>query len=516
VAKLSTYPICEGFCLRDRIIKGGGALGARQVISLPLNALGTGIAANLLNPDDFGVFAILLVLINLSFFIVDLGTSYALVQSPVEPSSKLLRTVQRYKLIGFVICLLGYSLIAPFLVTYYHLSQWTAYLFVSCCIIGWLQSQRNYLSFRLQRQLLWSKIAAIEMAEILGYNTVLIGTAYFFRNPSCFVLGFAARWCIGSILIMRIKMSSRQSEKNKAGSFKHLVRFGLPMQSTSVVSMVKDAVNPVVVGSVAGLYAVGMINWSVYVTSLPRLPIRPFPLFLFSVVAKRNREGKSDDQYLETCAYLGVLGIAFLSLLLVLILDDLVPLLFGQKWVPAIPIASILLLTNATFIPSLIMTAFLNAKGHSSANLMLSIIWAITSWIFAVGGIIILGVLGYAVGIVLASMLGLVIQCKITQKLTGLSINFTYVFIIMGCGILSFLLAEVAENSFSIVNPYLNLFAKFFVGILTMTLAVILFQGKQIKKDIQDAVSLIGRWTLWNILRSIWTNKPVKGHSHVK
>ena len=104
--------------MKDRIIKGGRALGVRQVISLPLNALGTGVAARLLSPGDFGVLAILLVLTSLSFFVVDLGTSYALVQSPAEPSFKLLRTVQRYKLIGIIICLAGYSLIAPFLVTY--------------------------------------------------------------------------------------------------------------------------------------------------------------------------------------------------------------------------------------------------------------------------------------------------------------------------------------------------------------------------------------------------------------
>lgn len=498
--------------MRDKIIKGGGALGARQVISLPLNALGTGVAARLLSPVDFGVLAILLVLDSLSFFVVDLGTTYALIQSPVEPSSKLLRTVQRYKLIGIITCLAGYSLIAPFLVTYYHLPQWTAYLFVSCSIIGWLQSQRNYLSFRLQRQLLWSKIAAIEMAEILAYNVVLIGTAYFFRNPSCFVLGLAARWCAGSILIMRTKMSSQQSETDKTGSFKDLLRFGLPMQSTSILSIVKDAVNPVVVGSVAGLPAVGMINWSGYVTSLPKLPLQPFPAFLFSVISRRNRERKSDEHYIKMSIRLGVLGITFLSLLLVLLLDDLVPLFFGQKWIPAIPIASILLLTNATFIPSLIMTAFLNAKGHSSANLMLSIIWAITGWIFAVGGVIIFGVLGYAVGIVLASILGLVIQCKITQKLTGLSINFDYVFVIMGCAILSFLFVLVAENGLFIQNFYLNLFAKLFVGTLTMALAVMSFQGRQIKKDVQGLMSLIGYPTL----RSIRTGKPAKGNNNVK
>lgn len=498
--------------MRDRIIKGGSALGVRQAISLPLNALGIGVAANLLNPGDFGVLAILLVLISLSFFIVDLGTSKALVQSPLEPSSDLLRTIQRYKFMGLVTCLAGYSLIAPFLVAYYRLPQWTWYLFVSCSVIGCLQSQRNYLSYRLQRQLHWPKLAAIEMAEILVYNIVLIGTAYFFRNPSCFVLGLAARYCTGSILIMRIKTPICQSNVADAKSLRDMVRFGLPMQAISILSMVKDSVNPIVVGSVAGLRAVGMINWSGYVTSLPRLPFQPFPVFLFSVIAKRYREGKSDEQYLNIFSRLGMLGITMLSLIVMLLLKDVVPLVFGQKWVPAIPIASVFLLTSSTFIPSLIMSAFLNAKGHSRASLLLSLIWAITGWVFAVGGLIIFGVLGYAIGIVLASMVGLVIQCKITQKLTGFSINVIYVFVIMVCATLSFLFAGTVEDSFSIVNPYLNLFAKLFAGILMMTLAVILFQGRQIKKDIQDSISLIG----YRNLRSIWTIKPANGHSNVK
>lgn len=477
--------------MRDRIIKGVGALGVRQVVSLPFNALGTGIAASLLSPGDFGVLAILLVLISLSFFVVDLGTSYALVQSQVEPSSKLLRTVQRYKLIGVIICLAGYSLIAPFLVTYYHLPKWTAYLFVSCCVIGWLQSQRNYLSFRLQRQLLWSKIAAIEMAEILAYNIILIGAAYFFRNASCFVLGLAARWCAGSILLMRIKTPSHKSDSDVARSFRELIRFGVPMQSASIFSLIQNSVNPIVVGSIAGVSAVGMINWSGYVTSLPRLPLQPFSSFLFSVISKRHREGKSDEYYINMCIRLGTLSITFFSIALIIMLDSLVPLFFGHKWVPAIPIASILLLTNSTFIPHLILIAFLNAKGHSFPRLKLSIMEAVLVGILGGGGALVFGVLGYAVGILLVGPVVLILESKVTERLTGIKIDFIYVYTIIVFAILSVLLALFAKNNVPYQHTYVPLLLALFVGLLAMVLAVALSYWKQIKTDLQNVLSMM-------------------------
>ena len=483
--------------MRDRIIKGGATLGVRQVISLPLNALGTGIAANLLSPDDFGVLAILLVMISLSFCIVDLGTSNALVQSSLEPSSGLLQTVQRYKLLGVVICFIGYALLSPFLVAYYRLPQWTGYLFVSCCIIGWLQSQRNYLSFKLQRQLLWSKIAAIEMAEILAYNVALIGTAYFFRNPSCFVVGLAARWCAGSILMMRTKMSSQPPETDKTGSFKDLLRFGLPMQTTSILSLIQNSVNPIVVGSIAGVRAVGMINWSGYVTSLPRLPLQPFPSFLFSVISRRNREGKSDEYYIKMSIRLGVLGITFFSLLLFLMLDTLVPLFFGQKWVASIPVASILLLTNSTFIPHLILIAFLNAKGHSASRLKLSLIEAILVGIFGGGGALFFGIYGYAIGIILVGVVVLILESKVTERLTGLKVDFIYVYIIMLFATGSALLAIYAKNSIPDEHTYASLLLSLFVGLLAHGISSIFKlletdQNRFTKRPFDDAYNKSG------------------------
>ncbi len=481
--------------MKNRIIKGGGALGVRQAISLPLNALGTGVAANLLTPQDFGVLAILLVLISLSFSVVDLGTSNALVQSPLEPSSDLLRTVQRYKLIGLLVCLAGYSISAPYLIIYYQLPQWTNYLFVSCSVIGCLQSQRSFLSYRLQRQLLWPKLAVIEMAEILVYNIVLIGTAYFFRNASCFVLGLAARWCAGSLLIMRIESSSQKPDAGVAGSFRELIRFGLPMQSTSIISLIQNSVNPIVVGSVAGVRAVGMINWSGYVTSLPRHPLQPFPPFLFSVISRRQREGegegKSDDYYVKMSIRLGTLGITFCSLLLILTLDSLVPLFFGQKWVSAIPIASILLLTNSAFLPHLIIIAFLNAKGHPFSRLKLSIIEAVVVGVLGGGGAFVYGVLGYALGIFLVGIVVLFIESKVTEKLTGLKIEFTYVYMMIVFAILSVLLANFAKNSIPDKYSYVSLPVGLFVGLMVMVLAIVATYGRQIRTDLQNALLII-------------------------
>lgn len=477
--------------MKNRIIKGGGALGIRQAISLPLNALGTGVAANLLNPSDFGVLAILLVLISFSFFVVDLGTSNALVQSPLEPNSDLLRTVQRYKLIGLLVCLAGYSISAPYLISYYQLPQWTNYLFVSCSVIGCLQSQRSFLSYRLQRQLLWPKLAVIEVAEISVYNIVLIGTAYFFRNASCFVLGLAARWCAGSLLIMRIERSSQKPDAGVARSFRELIRFGLPMQSTSIISLIQNSVNPIVVGSVAGVRAVGMINWSGYVTSLPRLPLQPFPPFLFSVISRRQREGKSDNYYVKLSIRLGTLGITFCSLLVILTLDGLVPLFFGQKWVSAIPIASILLLTNSAFLPHLIIIAFLNAKGHPFSRLKLSIIEAVVVGVLGGGGAFVYGVLGYALGIFLVGIVVLFIESKVTEKLTGLKIDFIYVYMMIVFAILSVLLANFAKNNIPDKYSYISLPVGLFIGLMVMVLAIVATYGRQIRTDLQNALLII-------------------------
>lgn len=411
--------------MQEKIVKGGMALGLRQLISLPLNLAGVTIVSRLLSPSDFGVFAVLTILVNLAFVVVDMGTSPALVQSPVVPSARLLRQVQWYKLVTSLICTLLFFLLSPSMIAHYQLPQWMTILFVSCASVAWLQSQRGYQSIWLQRRLEWQVLARVEMVEILVYNLILVITAYFSHSPLAFTLSMGGRFLIGAILLKLATQGSKERAMSLGGSFRKLLSFGAPLQANTALSMVQKSMNPIIIGGLAGISAVGLVNWSSYIVALPLLPLQPLQNFLFSIISRRNYQDQRDDEVIKMVIRLGSVLIALVSLVLILLLPFLVDRIFGSSWNGAIPIASILLLGNVLAIPGLTIPTQLAAKGYSLVWMKIVIVETILILTLGSLGVLAYGLIGYAVGMVVASSGTVAIECWVARRLTGLDVRFS-------------------------------------------------------------------------------------------
>jgi O-antigen/teichoic acid export membrane protein len=468
--------------MRDRIVKGGIALSLRQFISLPLNAVGLGVASIWLTATDFGVLAILTVLINLALIVVDLGTSNALVQSPVEPSAHLLRQVQWYKSIAGFGCTLLYGLLWPRIGAYYNLPDWMILLIPCCGLVAWLQSQRGYQSIKLQRRVEWQLLARVEMIEILAYNLVLVVSTYLLRSPLSFILSMGVRAGLGATILSRVRVPPQQTLAT-GGNLRGLLGFGVPYQATTALSMIQKSMNPIIVGSLAGISAVGLINWSNYIVSLAMLPFQPFYSFLFTVVAERQRQGKDDNEIIQIVTRIGSVLITLISLVIILLLPYLVEHVFGNQWRDAIPVAWILLIGNTIMLPSLLIPTNLTAKGHSVIWLKVVTIETILIWIVGGLGTIMLGLLGYAIGLLVASIIVLAIECALAKRIVGLHVRFFDSILLMTFASLSVLASSLAGYFLSEDTCLLGGVLRFIIGVGFFLGLLALVYFKQIKQD---------------------------------
>jgi PST family polysaccharide transporter len=407
--------------VREKVVKGGIALVVRQTLSLPVNALGVIFASRLLTPTDFGAQAFIIPLSTLAMTLADLGTSQALVQSAEEAEPALLRKVQFLKLLGGVLSILVFSVLSPWVLRHFALPSSFTWLFPACGFLGWLQSQRAYQAVGLQRQVNWQLLARIEMMEIIVYNVALVVSAYLLRSAWCFVLALSTRYVIGAILL-RISTQPQTISFSSSLTLNSLLRFGVPLQATSLFGIVNGLVNPVVVGSLVGLHAVGIINWSAYIVSLPMLPLQPLPNFLFSVLSERRRQGRNDNDLLANMTYIGSIAISLLSLWIVLSMEWLVMHIFGAQWREAIPIVSILILSNLIWFPTHLIVSQLTSHGYSRVWFMTNLLGTVLLWITAGLGTIYLGTMGYALGWLVASFIPLVVLSGMAQSRTGLNV----------------------------------------------------------------------------------------------
>ncbi len=413
--------------MRQKITSGAVALVFRQAATVPFNAAGALVVARLLNPADFAVQAVLIPGSAFALMLVDLGTSQAIVQCDGTLSRGLLRSINVLKIAMGAATLATLSLMSPFLAQHIGLPADFSGLFPVCGIIGCLQSARAYRAAFFQRRLDWTILARIEVAESIAYNIILVAAAWLSRSAWCFCLALAFRSVVGLAILGVVDRSPAATSAGGRSSLWSLLRFGLPLQTTTVLGIIMNSVNPLVVGRSLGSASVGLVNWSTYLATLPQVPLQPLPNFLFSVLAERRRRRFDDAALIGRLLRASTLLMAFVSGAMAVLLEPVILRIFGAKWAPATPLASVLLLGNIIFLPSILLGAVFNASGHSKLWLLLSALGCALQVISCVAGTLAFGAMGYVVGVTFASAILLGIQCRAIRRVEGLHVSWSMV-----------------------------------------------------------------------------------------
>ncbi len=377
------------------------------------------------------------------------------------------------------------------MIAYYRLPGGMALLWAGCALAAWLQSQRGYQSFRLQRRVEWELLARVEMIEIVAANVVLVAAAWLLRSPWAFIMSIGVRMALGALMMRRIGGCIGEAAEPEGTTFRELLGFGVPYQATTALSMIQKAMNPVLVGSLIGVSAVGFVNWSGYIVALPLLPLQPLFAFLFSVVSERQRQGEDDNGTIQVLLRAGLVVMSFVSLAFILVLPVLVSHIFGSKWNEAVPVASILLLGNTAVFHSSILTTHLTAKGHSGAWMRIVVMESALIWVIGGLGTLAFGLTGYAAGLLGAGLAVLAIQCPILRKLTGLDARFSDSMRLTVAVALAFFAARSAASVVG-VEGGLALGVAFAVAVVLFAGILFLMDGNRIRKDFSALLAMLG------------------------
>jgi len=446
--------------MKRKILNGGSALIARQLVSLPLNILGIFYISRVLDTSDFSVQAVLVPAISFTLLFSDLGTSKALVQSTLNAHRTLAYQIQIIKHVGAFICLLTLTGISFILVNTDFFPQYFFYILPFAALLGLLQSQRNYFSIPLQRDIQWQILAKIEMAEIVLYNAVLILAAHLTKSAYCFPFALAARYTTGLVLLAVINKYVIKHVYNQTGSrnIKSLLKFGFPLQATEIFGILNGLVNPVLVGSFMGANAVGIVNWCMTIISIPKAPLQPLPGFLFSILSARSRMARNDNRFVGGIAFITTLLMSLISLIIAVSLDWLIYTVFSEKWAQASAVALILLLSNVFIMPTMLIVAQMSARGLSITWLTANVLGSSLLWIATFFGIKLFELEGFAIGWVLASFFPLLLLSVKASKHIRLNIHWFDSLYVISVMILSYFLSR-----FIVLDQSLSLFSEILI-----------------------------------------------------
>jgi O-antigen/teichoic acid export membrane protein len=379
-----------------RTARAGAALAARQVLVQGSNVLGGILLANLLTPAEFGIYGVFVFFLTFLIAFGDVGLGASLVRQPAEPSTEDMRSVFTVQQALVAVAVAGAWLAAPAIAAWYERPPGEAWLFRLAALSLLFTSLQSIAAIRLERRLAFDRLAVAEVAQALAFNGIAVVLAWRGAGALGVAVALLARSVVGAVLTNLISPWPLGWRWDWPRVRAHL-RFGLPYQGGNFVSLAKDSITPLLVGALLGAAEVGYVNWAQMVAAYPVLLLMILQRLYLPAFSRMQHHPEALGPFVERilrtthslCAPLAVLSLALA-----------VPgtrLLFGDKWLAALPVFYLCWVANL-FVPTAgPLAALLNALGHSGLVFRFAVLWAVGTWALGGPAIVWLGTLGYGV-----------------------------------------------------------------------------------------------------------------------
>jgi O-antigen/teichoic acid export membrane protein len=328
--------------LKDKTIKGVKWTTFGSVFNAILQIVQLAILARLLNPTDFGLMAIVMVVIGFSSMFIDMGISNAIIYKQ-NVSENQLTTLYWLNIVVGVFLFLIILIIAPFIAVFYESSQLN-YLIKLVGVTFIIQPFGQQFMILLQKELNFSLITIIQTTSRFFSFLVTIIMAYYELGVFSLAYGVIIYAILSTILLMYYGKNIYKPKLyfNKL-DIQDFLSFGIYQMAEKAMNYFGTQFDTILIGRLLGIEVLGVYNLAKNLASKPTTIINPvITKVTFPVMSKISEDTKKlREVYLKTINYLTLLNTP-IYLLITLLAQPIVVLMFGNVWVEAIPLVQIL------------------------------------------------------------------------------------------------------------------------------------------------------------------------------
>ena len=330
--------------LAGRSVRGGaltlGSQGARFLIQ----SISTVVLARLLMPEDFGLVAMVMVVIGFAAVFQDMGFSWATVQSPriTHEQVSALFWIQIVVTSGLAAVI---ALSSPLVARFYDEPRLTAigYALSTMFILHGVAAQHLAI---LRRQMRFGAMAAVQVFSLLASVVLAISVALQGGGYWAVVTHQLAGPAVAAILLWAVT-GWRPGVPRRGAGIGSLVSFGSYLTASSFLNYFTKQADKALIGFFAGPVELGLYSKAY---SLFKMPIAQLNGPLNSVAMPAlSRLHDRPQEYRRFYLRL-VQGLAYASMPLVAIVaavsDLLIPLVLGEQWTGAARVFQMLALAG--------------------------------------------------------------------------------------------------------------------------------------------------------------------------
>ena len=406
--------------LKAKVLSGTKWVAFANLFKQLLQVLSLIVFARLLTPDDFGLFAILMIFVNFLLMFTDMGTAAALIHIK-SPSQKLLSSIFFFNFfVGITLFLLLALLSGPIALFFENppLKELLGLISINFVIVSLGIVQKA----RYEKELDFKNLTLIESASVLVGIGVGIAAAYKGLGVYSLVIQTLTTSTLAVVLIWMIA-KWRPLLYFSFGDIKSIWGYTANLTTFNFVNYFARNADNFLIGKFLSSSALGVYSLAYSIMLYPLQNISRVLLRIlfpaFSHIQDDNEKFKK--AYLRTIFFIALVSFPVMVGLIVTA-DTLVSLLFGYKWEN---LAIILMILAPVGILQSIGTtngSIYMAKGNTRLLLKVGIWSTIVTIIFFIGGIF-FGVEGVALSYLLSNLVLFYPVFKVSWEQIGLSVS---------------------------------------------------------------------------------------------
>ncbi|MGL5962785.1 MAG: oligosaccharide flippase family protein [Fusobacteriaceae bacterium] len=356
-------------------------------IGLLIGLLTTPIVTRLISPEEYGVFSIYNLTLNILMLFVMIGLDQGFVrffyeENSLESRSELLKKTLKLPLILFTILSIIFFLTKDVTIKLIFgnldASNLTFYILIG--IIISLINRFSTLVIRMQQK---GKLFSIIQVLNQIFNFLFIILLYKIYGNSYKVLIISL---IGSsFLIALISLVSERkvwfSKKGKSKtSYKTLLEYSYPIAITVLVSWLFQSADKLFIKNYTNLYELGLYAAAFKIISLLNVVQNGFNTFWIPISFEKYQENKENKKFFEDIFNLISLGMLLLGIGILLGKDILI-LILGEKFKGAVKIFPALIMIPLMNTASEVTVVGINFRKKTKYHLIISVLVTISNLI---------------------------------------------------------------------------------------------------------------------------------------
>lgn len=379
--KNTDAPTVDAAQLRRRARMGVVLLTLRTIAQQFIVLGGMVYLARLLGPTDYGTFW--LVQFALSFFTLfgDAGLGAALVQQRSAPTHDELSTIFWAQLaMGCAVVALVFAA-APFVVRFWPDLPPSSENLMRALSGGFLLvSLRGLPAILMERNLEFGRLAVLDVVLSITFYGAAVVLAALGWGVKSLIAAVLLQGLVGLVVAYSMRPFAPGLVFDRRGIIP-VLRFGVAFQTKAAVGFVNGAVTPILGGRMLGREQFGIVSWSQNTAWFSLKVVDILSRVNFPLFSRLQDRPVEFARTLEASVRLCAVATFFMVALFLGLGPGIVEVLYGAKWLPALPTLYVFAVVITIGFVSPILAGALDAIGKPQIVMRLSIAWTLLNWV---------------------------------------------------------------------------------------------------------------------------------------